>query len=81
MICLEVEDTGSGIKKENAVRIFDPFFTTKEHGKGTGLGLSIAYGIIKENSGNISIKKTSPHGTIFMLELPPVNSRNEELIY
>lgn len=69
-VYLEVEDTGCGIPEENLSKIFDPFFSTKELGKGTGLGLSTAYGIIQENGGCISVKKTSPQGTVFLLELP-----------
>jgi len=68
--CLEVTDTGCGIPEENRSRIFDPFFTTKELGKGTGLGLSTAYGIVKDNNGDIVIKETDPGGTTFLMELP-----------
>jgi two-component system, NtrC family, sensor kinase len=68
--CLEISDTGTGIPEENLSRIFDPFFTTKEPGKGTGLGLSTAYGIVKDNSGDIFVKETGPGGTSFVVELP-----------
>jgi signal transduction histidine kinase len=71
---LEIGDTGSGISPENLSKIFDPFFTTKAAGKGTGLGLSTAYGIIKENRGNISVKSTGPGGTTFLLEFPPARA-------
>lgn len=67
---LEVADTGCGIEDADLPKIFDPFFTTKEPGKGTGLGLSTSYGIMKENGGGISVKKTGPEGTVFLLELP-----------
>lgn len=75
---LEIEDTGCGIPEENLSKIFDPFFTTKEPGKGTGLGLSTAYGIIKENGGNIAVKATSPEGTTFLVELPLYVPSEEE---
>jgi two-component system, NtrC family, sensor kinase len=68
--CLEISDTGTGIPEGNLFRIFDPFFTTKGLGKGTGLGLSTAYGIVKDNDGDISVKKTGPEGTTFLVELP-----------
>ncbi|MDM8544589.1 PAS domain S-box protein [Desulfococcaceae bacterium HSG9] len=80
-VYLEITDTGSGIDNENIVRIFDPFFTTKELGKGTGLGLSTVYGIIKKNSGRISVKETSPHGTTFLIELPLyIPGKDDEMI-
>lgn len=71
---LEVCDSGCGITKENLSKIFDPFFTTKELGKGTGLGLSMAYGVLKENRGKISVKKTGPEGTTIMLQLPTITT-------
>ncbi len=76
-IHLEISDTGSGIPKENLPRIFDPFFTTKEQGQGTGLGLSTAYGIVKENHGNISVKDTGSHGTTFLLKFPEEKNKPE----
>lgn len=76
---IEISDTGCGISDENQSKVFDPFFTTKELGKGTGLGLSTAYGIVKENGGEITIKETGLEGTTFLLELPlyiPANDEN-----
>lgn len=65
---VEVIDSGCGIPSENLSKIFDPFYTTKAPGEGTGLGLSTAYGLMKDNRGNISVKESSPKGTIFLLE-------------
>jgi PAS domain S-box-containing protein len=65
---LEVADTGCGIAPEQLSKIFDPFFTTKPPGEGTGLGLSTAYGLIKENKGEIRVKQTGSDGTTFLLE-------------
>lgn len=73
----EVTDSGGGIPQENLSKVFDPFFTTKELGKGTGLGLSMAYGIMEENHGRISIKKTGPQGTTTLLELTEEKVANE----
>lgn len=75
---LEVSDTGCGIPAENLPKIFDPFFTTKEMGKGTGLGLSTVYGIIKENEGYISVKKTDNTGTTFLVEFPLMDPETKE---
>jgi two-component system, NtrC family, sensor kinase len=66
--CLEVIDTGCGIDAAHLSKIFDPFFTTKPPGEGTGLGLSTAYGLVKENKGNIRVGRTSAAGTTFVLE-------------
>jgi two-component system NtrC family sensor kinase len=67
-VCFEIADTGCGIKEDILNKIFDPFFTTKAQGKGTGLGLSTAYGLVKENNGEISVKKTNGEGTTFLIE-------------
>ncbi len=73
-ILIMVKDDGKGIEKKNLSRIFDPFFTTKPVGKGTGLGLSVGYGIIKAHQGNISVKSTLDHGSVFTITLPVDNS-------
>lgn len=67
-ICVEITDSGAGVK--NPHKIFDPFYTTKPVGKGTGLGLSICYGIIKEHSGEIHVKNSPPRGATFTIYLP-----------
>jgi PAS domain S-box-containing protein len=67
-----VQDTGTGISRENIKKIYDPFFTTKAVGKGTGLGLSVSYGIVQEHGGNISVESKPGVGTSFRLELPLV---------
>ena len=57
-----------------------PSRSAKEQGKGTGLGLSTAYGIVKENGGDISVKETSAEGTTFLLELPLYVPSDDDLI-
>ncbi len=65
---ITIEDTGTGIPKENLKRIFEPFFSTKD--LGTGLGLSIARDIIMEHGGGISCESKKDTGTIVKIKLP-----------
>ena len=87
-VMIEVADTGPGIPKEIIGKIFEPFFTTKEVGKGTGLGLSTAYGIVKQQGGNIYVASEPPGGAVFRIYLPryepldaeaPNQTRNPEV--
>ncbi|MFC1631511.1 PAS domain S-box protein [Candidatus Omnitrophota bacterium] len=69
-----VEDTGSGISKENLSRVFDKFqqFGRVTGGgyKGTGLGLSIAKGIVEMHLGRIWLDSELGQGTTFGFTLP-----------
>jgi len=69
---IQIQDTGSGIYKENLDHIFDPFFTTKQAGEGTGLGLSIVYGIVKNHKGDIQINSTEGKGSAFIVTIPTI---------
>jgi len=69
-VCVEIEDSGSGMTSDMLVKIFDPFFTTKKVGSGTGLGLSIAYGLIQKHNGTITVQSQVNKGTRFTISLP-----------
>jgi signal transduction histidine kinase len=70
---IEVEDTGTGIPKENIGRIFEAFFTTKKEVSGVGLGLAVSYGIVQAHKGTIAVRSAPGTGTTFSIELPTSN--------
>lgn len=77
LVCIDVEDTGCGISKEDCAKIFDPFFTTKRPGEGTGLGLSISYKIIRDHDGMIKVDSRPGKGSVFTISLPAVRDKME----
>lgn len=78
-VCIEIQDTGKGIKKEQLSSIFNPFFTTKPVGQGTGLGLSLSYSIIENHNGELSVESEVGVGTTFRVVLPVhQEARNSE---
>ncbi len=72
-IVLKVADTGHGIKPEHLQHIFDPFFTTKSPDRGSGLGLSVCLSIVKQHSGEISVKSTLNAGSEFEVAFPKIS--------
>ena len=55
-VCIDIEDSGSGIAPEILPKIFDPFFTTKDVGAGSGIGLDVVARIVKKlHQGTINV--------------------------
>ena len=74
-VVITINDTGTGISKENMDNILLPFFTTKPAGDGTGLGLPVAYNSVKMHGGKLEIKSNAdpgngPTGTKITIALP-----------
>jgi PAS domain S-box-containing protein len=69
-VVLKVQDTGSGISREDQEHIFDPFYTTKKMGRsGTGLGLAVVWNTMLDHDGTVTVD-SSERGTVFTLYLP-----------
>lgn len=67
--CLEVIDTGSGIKPRLLPYIFDPFFTTKPMNRGSGLGLYNARLFAEKHYGALSVQSQEGKGSTFRVWL------------
>jgi signal transduction histidine kinase len=63
-------DTGPGIPEEILNRLFEPFMTTKPPDQGNGLGLCLVKGLVRKNSGTISVSSFQGCGTTFTLTMP-----------
>ena len=77
-LCLEVEDTGSGISADVLDRIFDPFFSTKPPSRGSGMGLAMVHGIVHAHSGHVLVDTKPGRGSVFTVALPPCAPSPEE---
>ena len=77
-VCVNIKDTGFGIRKKILNHIFEPFFSTKKSGEGTGLGLSVVYGIVKQHGGWINVYSEPGRGSTFKFYLPAILAAPEE---
>lgn len=73
-LCIEVKDTGVGIKAESLKAIFDAYnqannFTHRLYG-GTGLGLSVCKSLVSLMGGYIDVNSEVGVGTTFSVFLP-----------
>lgn len=73
-LCVDVEDTGSGIRAEDRPRIFDEFTQSRrvadEKPKGTGLGLAISRRLARMLGGDIWVRSEVAVGSQFTICIP-----------
>jgi signal transduction histidine kinase len=72
-VVVAVQDSGIGLKREDADRIFDAFFTTKA--TGIGMGLSISRSIIETHAGRIWAEPNAGPGLTVQFSLPADDRR------
>src|SRR6185369_17902715 len=65
-VCLQVEDNGRGIPREDLPQIFEPFFKTRT-GTDTALRLATVYGIVQQHSARIDVQSEIGLGTRFRI--------------
>ncbi len=62
-VCIDIQDTGTGIVPEALEKIFIPFFTTKPD--GSGIGLSVARQVIRKHGASMTVSSEPGEGTTF----------------
>ena len=67
-IIVAVQDSGTGIDRENIERVFERFFTTKT--QGMGMGLTICRSIIESHNGHLWAEAGLGQGSVFWILLP-----------
>src|SRR5690606_38526329 len=72
-ILLEVEDNGSGIKKELFPRLFDKYYRINTAVGGTGLGLFIVKRLLENAHGTIEVESEEGKGSKFSIFLKDQN--------
>lgn len=80
-LVITVEDTGSGIPKEEQEIIFEAFKQSSEsitqQRQGTGLGLSITKRLVEAMNGSISLESEPGKGTKFTIRLNKVEKTEQ----
>lgn len=75
LLCLVIEDNGSGFPADEIGRVFDKFYRLKNaRAGGTGLGLSIVKGYVEAMGGNVILENQPTGGAKFTLNIPAATS-------
>jgi len=73
-VCIDVEDTGIGIAKEDMDKLFERFRqidgSSTRKVEGTGLGLSITRHLVEMHRGKLEVHSEPGKGSVFTIKLP-----------
>ena len=80
-VCLEVQDNGPGIRKEERTKVFEKFYRSQnpEHAdiEGSGIGLTLVDHVARAHGGAVKIESAPGGGTWVTLRLPlPLKGTN-----
>ncbi|WP_462405299.1 ATP-binding protein [Gracilibacillus sp. Marseille-QA3620] len=67
-IVFSIEDTGTGMTREQVERLGTAFYSLKD--KGTGMGLMVCYQIMEKMGGRIEVDSQKGVGSIFKVYVP-----------
>lgn len=79
-LCLEVADTGVGMKAEELPHIFDRFYQAENKRQdsvlntGSGIGLNLVSGYVHLMEGTIQVESQPKQGTTFRVRIPDLKS-------
>jgi signal transduction histidine kinase len=75
LVSIEIDDTGSGIPREELTRLFDRFYRGpgEQRGAGFGLGLPITKEAVDAIGGRVEIDSVPGRGTTVRVVLPSAN--------
>jgi two-component system, sensor histidine kinase and response regulator len=69
-ITINIQDTGSGISKQDQTILFERFRQGKHQRSGSGLGLYLSRCIIEAHQGSINVISEAGQGSTFTINLP-----------
>ena len=76
-VVIIMEDNGIGIAAKESARVFDMFYRGSDLSTGSGIGLYIVKETVEKLGGHVSLRTQLGLGTVFIIELPNIWSKNE----